>query len=353
MHPHVLERAIALVRHPLRYDNLTTARHERDDPLDEQRRILRLDPELDLVAAVGMPWRSSQPTGASTPRRGRSGGRRDGSRALRPRGAGPASLPHSVSSHASAEPFRGTVGATPAEPPGGLPEHVDARPEVLDCVDVGASIGQQRHPDPVVGEHHGAVDAVEQLLRGSCPAQRGPAATKVAGRPGNSRARRRSTRSSRWPTTGWASVAVHARVPGADRGSDGTDHVNGPQRPGCGLESVEDRLLETRHERLALVEERGDGGATFDDGVVRAEEPFGIEPTERRAALPVVGWIPICRRERGLPGRVRNGTGHHRVGDDRRAGELVDDGEVALRVPGRVEDGQAPVDRGRCARAGR
>ena len=136
---------------------------------------------------------------------------------------------------------------------------------------------------------------------------------------------------------------VHARVPGADRGSDDTDHVNGPQRPGRGLESVEDRLLETRHERLALVEKAGDRGATFDDGVVRAEEPLGIEPTENRAALPVVGWIPICRRERGLPGCVGYGTRHHRVGDDRRAGELVDDGEVALRVPGSVEDGQAPV----------
>src|SRR4029450_8455789 len=32
------------------------------------------------------------------------------------------------------------VFATPAEPPGGVPEHVDACPEVRDCVDVRASI---------------------------------------------------------------------------------------------------------------------------------------------------------------------------------------------------------------------
>jgi hypothetical protein len=56
------------------------------------------------------------------------------------------------------------VVATPAKPPGGLPERVDACPQVLDCVDVRASIGQQRHPDPVVGEDDGTVDAVQQLL---------------------------------------------------------------------------------------------------------------------------------------------------------------------------------------------
>ena len=54
MHPHVLERAIALVRHPLRHDDLTPARHERDDALDEQRRVRETDSELDLVAAVGV-----------------------------------------------------------------------------------------------------------------------------------------------------------------------------------------------------------------------------------------------------------------------------------------------------------
>ena len=94
MHPHVLERAIALVRHSLRHDDLATIRHERDDALDEQRRVREPDAELDAARRRRQPWRSSQPTGASTPRRGRGGRRHDGSTALRPRGAGPAIRPH-------------------------------------------------------------------------------------------------------------------------------------------------------------------------------------------------------------------------------------------------------------------
>ena len=98
---------------------------------------------------------------------------------------------------------------------------------------------------------------------------------------------------------------VHARVPRANPGSDGADHVDGRQRPGCGLEDVEDLLLDARDERLALVDELGDRNATFDDGVMRTEEPLGIEPPESRAALQVVGRIPIRRCERGVALRVR------------------------------------------------
>ena len=47
MHPHVLERAIALVRHSLRHADLATIRHERDDALDEQRRS-PLEPDAEL-----------------------------------------------------------------------------------------------------------------------------------------------------------------------------------------------------------------------------------------------------------------------------------------------------------------
>ena len=125
--------------------------------------------------------------------------------------------------------------------------------------------------------------------------------------------------------------------------SDGGDHLDGPQRPICGLEGVEDLLFQARGERLALVEESGDRGAAFDDRVVRAEESLGIESPERRAALAVVGRIPVGGCKRGVAGRVRHGACHHRVGHDRRVRAFVDDGEVASRVTRRVEDGQAPV----------
>ena len=103
------------------------------------------------------------------------------------------------------------------------------------------------------------------------------------------------------PPVGQASSpcsASQVRTPGSDGGDD-------RRRPDSGRsavsEDVEDLLLEARGERFALVEERGDRGATFDDRVVRAEEPLGIESPENRAALPVVGRIPIGRCERGLP----------------------------------------------------
>ena len=106
--------------------------------------------------------------------------------------------------------------ATPAEPPGRLPEHVDARPEILDRVDIRASIGQQRHPDPVVGEHDGTVAAVEQLLRGSSRAQRGPPATKVDGTARQHPGEAPLHEVFEVPDHRLGKRPVHARIPGAN-----------------------------------------------------------------------------------------------------------------------------------------
>ena len=80
--------------------SLAPSRRPRHDPARARRRARRAaaSPRAGLGARPArrrrQPWRSSQSTAVSTPRRGRSGRRHDGSTALRPRGAGPAIRRH-------------------------------------------------------------------------------------------------------------------------------------------------------------------------------------------------------------------------------------------------------------------
>ena len=107
VHPHVLERA------DRSRSSLAPPRRPLHDPARARRRARRAAANQRGGLATRRarrrrrPWRSSQPTGASTPRRGRSGERHDGSRALHPRGAGPASLRHTCRARPPPSPAEG------------------------------------------------------------------------------------------------------------------------------------------------------------------------------------------------------------------------------------------------------